>query len=485
MRFLRRSLTGLFMLALTLGLLAFAFGNVQTAIVAQMNEEPGSRPARERIFAVNTVTLTPGVVEPVLEVFGEVQSRRALDIRSEVSGTVVELAPAFVEGGRITAGDLLMRIDPANAEAAVALAEIDLRDAESEVADARNALALSRDDLIAAQEQAALRERALNRQRDLVDRGVGTEANLESAELSASSARQAVLSRQQAIQSAEARLNTALIRRDRVQINLDEARRDLTNTEIYAAFTGTLSDVSIVEGGIVSTNERVAQLIDPSALEVAVRVSTSQYNRLTESGQLLESPAQVTLDVFGLDLTIDGTVSRESASVGEGQTGRQLFVSLSDASGLRPGDFVRVGIREPAVRGVATIPSAALSASNKVLVIGEDERLSEADVTLVRRQGEDVLVRARGLAGQQIVAERSPLLGAGIKVRPLSPAEGTEVAAAPAMIALDDQRRTRLIAFVEGNSRMPAAAKERVLSQLQQPEVPVAMVERIEGRMGG
>ncbi|MEL6588269.1 MAG: efflux transporter periplasmic adaptor subunit, partial [Pseudomonadota bacterium] len=107
-------------------------------------------------------------------------------------------------------------------------------------------------------------------------------------------------------------------------------------------------------------------------------------------------------------------------------------------------------------------------------------------VQLVRRQGEDVLVRARGLTGQQIVAERSPLLGAGIKVRPLAPVAGTDMAAAaPAMIALDDDRRSRLIAFVEANQRMPAAARERVLTQLQKPQVPAAMVERIEGRMGG
>jgi hypothetical protein len=92
-------------------------------------------------------------------------------------------------------------------------------------------------------------------------------------------------------------------------------------------------------------------------------------------------------------------------------------------------------------------------------------------------------VRAPGLRDRQVVAERSPLLGAGIKVRPI-----TADAAVPeeqAMVELTEERRARLVAFVEGNQYMPKEAKARVLSQLSQPQVPVQTVERIEARMGG
>ena len=53
------------------------------------------------------------------------------------------------------------------------------------------------------------------------------------------------------------------------------------------------------------------------------------------------------------------------------------------------------------------------------------------------------------------------------------------------MVELTDERRAKLIAFVEGNQRMPTEAKERVLSQLAEPQVPARVVERIESRMGG
>ena len=86
--------------------------------------------------------------------------------------------------------------------------------------------------------------------------------------------------------------------------------------------------------------------------------------------------------------------------------------------------------------------------------------------------------------GRTIVAERSPILGAGIRVRPIQPG-GVEAAEAPVprMLTLDADRKARLVAFVE-ESGMPDEAKTRILSQLDQDEVPADMVERLESRMG-
>jgi len=116
-------------------------------------------------------------------------------------------------------------------------------------------------------------------------------------------------------------------------------------------------------------------------------------------------------------------------------------------------------------------------------VLDPEDRLEALPVTLIRRQGDDVLVRGVGLAGRDVVQARTPLLGPGIQVRPIR-----GEAAVPeerAMLELDDDRRARLVAFIEGNTRLPDAAKTRILNQLEQEQVPAQMVERIESRMGG
>lgn len=485
MRFLRRSLVGLFLLAATAGLLTYAVHSVYTSVQARLSDEPQRRPARERVFSVNVVTVALQDVTPVLTTFGELRSRRTLDVRAKAAGTVVELHENFEEGGRVAAGDLLFRVDPADAQAALDVARTDLSEAEAELRDAQRALELAQDELASFEAQVVLREQALARQKGLRDRGFGTDALVEDAELSVASSRQSVLNSRQALANAEARVDQARTGLSRSRINLSEAERELADTALYAEFSGTLSGVTLVEGGLVANNEQVAQLIDPTDLEVSFRLSTPQYARLLDdTGALMPAPVAVALESAGEDLTATGKITRESAAVGEGATGRLLFARLDQSRGFRPGDFVTVRVEEPQLRNVAVLPSSALDASGTVLVIGAEDRLEVAEVTLLRRQGDDVIVRAPGLGGRDVVAERAPFLGAGIKVRPIRP-EAANAPEAPAMVELTPERRAQLIAFVEGNTFMPDDAKQRVLAQLAQDKVPAATVERLESRMGG
>ena len=484
MRFFRRSLVGLFLLALTAGILAMAGNSFYGALKESWAEEDRSRPARERVFTVQVETIEPQTITPELISFGEVRSRRTLDLRAPVAGPVVELAENFQEGGMVREGQLLARIDPADAQAAVDVAQTDLIEAEADLLDAQQAISLAGDELQAARNQADLRRKALDRQNDLLSRNVGTSAAVETAELAVSSANQAVLSRRQAVQQAQARLAQAQTLITRRKISLRDAERQLADTEIFAAFDGRLSDVSAVAGGLVGNSERLAQLVDARALEVSFRVSTAQYARLIdENGALINAPVDIKLDVLGADLTVEGRITRESAGVAEGSTGRLLFAEIAEPGGLRPGDFVTVISKEPALERVVKLPAAALGPDQTVLVLGEDDRLELAEVQLLRRQGNDVIIRARGLRGREVVTERSQLLGAGIKVKPLRGGGGS-VPDEPELVELDADRRAKLIAFVEANNRMPEAVKTRILGQLQEAKVPAQMVNRIESRMG-
>jgi RND family efflux transporter MFP subunit len=483
MRFLRQSMIGLFLAAAALGLLAFAATLVGGAIQERLADAPGAPPARERVFAVNILEAQAEDVVPILRTFGEVQSRRRLELRAADGGRVVELAEGFEDGGSVRAGEVLVRIDPADAQAAVDRARADLADAEAEVRDAARGLTLAGDELAAAEDQAELRERALRRQQDLAERGVGTAISSETAELAASAARQAVLSRRQAVAQAEARVDQAATRLSRAGIALEETRRRLDDTVLTAPFDGTLSETSVVVGRLVSPNERLADLIDPDDLEVSFRVSTAQYARLLdENGALIRAEVAATLEVAGVDLEARGRISRASAAAGEGATGRLVFAALSDTAGFKPGDFVTVRVEEPVLTEVVRLPAAAVDAQGEVLLLGPENRLEAAQVTLLRSQGDEVLVRGE-ILGRQVVAERSPLLGAGISVKPID-RSGAAPATEPEMVELSEERRARLVAFVEGNSRMPEEAKARVLARLQEPMVPAQMVARLESRMG-
>lgn len=475
---------GLFLAAVTLGVLVWAVQMIGGAVQTRMADEPAAPPARERVFTVNVVTAEAGNQAPVLESFGEIASRRTLELRAADGGRVIALADGFEDGGVVKAGDVLVRLDPADATSAVQRGQSDLADAQAEARDAARGLELAKDELAAAQEQADLRVRAARRQTDLLQRGVGTTAAEETAELAASAARQAVLARRQALAQAEARVDQAQTAIARAEIALAESQRRLDDTVISAPFDGTLSGATVVVGRLVTMNERLAELIDPDDLEVSFRLSTAQFARLLDAdGSILKADVRVTLDVAGVDLEAQGRVTRTSAAAGEGQTGRLVFASLENAVGFKPGDFVTARVQEPVLENVILLPSSAVDAAGSVLLLGEGDRLEAATVTVLRRQGDDVLVRG-DIEGREVVEARSPLLGAGIAVKPLRKG-AAPISTEPEMLELTEERRAKLVAFIEGNKRMPEEARARVLAQLGEPKVSAKVVERIESRMGG
>ncbi|KIN68554.1 Efflux transporter, RND family, MFP subunit [Sulfitobacter donghicola DSW-25 = KCTC 12864 = JCM 14565] len=474
---------GLFLAAVTLGLLVWAVQMVGGALQTRLADSPKGPPPRERVFAVNVVLAETGTQTPVLESFGEIASRRTLELRAVDGGRVIALADGFEDGGAVKAGDILVKIDPADAQSAMLRAQNDLADSEAEVRDAARGLELARDELSAAEDQAELQSRAAQRQIDLASRGVGTTAASETAELAASAARQAVLARRQSLAVAEARVDLAETQTARVVIALDEAQRQLDDTILRAPFDGTLSETTVVEGRLVSANERLAEIIDPSDLEVSFRLSTAQYARLlAENGEIVKAEVTVKLDVSGVDIKAKGRVTRTSAAAGDGLTGRLVFAALEAPIGFKPGDFVTVSVQEPTLHNVIRLPASAVDASGAVLLLGAENRLEEKTVSILRRQGDHVLVRGE-IIGREVVEARSPLLGAGISVKPIR--RGAEAPKGPQMLEITEERRAKLVAFVEGNQRMPKEAKARVLGQLAKPQVPAQMVERIESRMGG
>ncbi|TRW99320.1 HlyD family efflux transporter periplasmic adaptor subunit [Paracoccus sp. M683] len=420
MRFLLRSLGGLFITAVTIGLLFLAAFQIWAALEQARTGGPGGRPMQEQAFTVQLVTLTPATVHPVMQVFGTVESRRRLELRAGASGRITFLSPDLHEGGLVAAGQRLVQTDPSAAQAALDTGLAAQAEAQAALEDARRDVLIATDDLAAARIQAELRRAAFDRQRSLADRGLGTSTDRETAELAASGAEQAVLSRQSALANAQSAVSTAELAVRRNQIDLTEARRTLDLTEVRASFAGRVTDVAVVEGGLVSQNEQLAQILDPDALEVQIPLSLQQYSRLVVGDAVLVgTPVRIVLDGSAGRIAVDAHLDRAAASVAEGAAGRTVFARLDQPDPrLRPGDFVTVEIDEPPLANAAVIPAAAVGADGAVLVVGADDRLGAYPVSVLRRQGDDVVIAVSAeLVGARIVAERAPQLGTGILVR--------------------------------------------------------------------
>lgn len=489
MRFVTRSLLGLFLLTLTVALLALAGNSLVTALKDRNSGGFTGRQARERVFTVEVAELTLGSHAPEIRTFGEVISGRTLELRAAAGGELVQLSDNFREGGRVSKGEILFQTDPANARSKLLLAENELVETEADLLDARRNLTLAEDELTAAQSQLALRKKAFERQTSLSTRGLGTDTAMETAELAVSAAEQSLLAKRLSLANAQATIARTQTLLGRRKINRDEAERILKETTVRADFDGVLTGVSAVLGRLANANEHLGSLIDPEALEVSFRVSAQEYRALISQDTGLDQAEVLVTAPSGE--TISGRIDRVSAAVAAGTTGRELFAGLRGAAnlGIQPGDFVTVVLREPPLTDVAKIPSTAATTNGAVLLVNGDDRLEEAFVDILRKQGDDLIVRLNGLEGQRIVLTRAPQLGAGIRVEPRSPGgQDTPVVAAPKpeeTVAITDEQRAKLIAFITENTRIPEARKTAMLETLRQPRVPKAMLDRITERMGG
>ena len=475
---------------------ALALAGAAVGVVTRALEAPPSaveaRAPRERVFAVPTGTLTAETISPVITSYGHVASGRSFEVRSSVGGQLVWLADGFQNGGVVSSGTEMFRIDPARLETAVALAQSDLAEAEADLSRTDAALALARMDAEAAQTQLDLRTEALTRQQALAEREIARAADIEAAALARASALQIAISRQQAVAAEQARISQAEIAVQRRRIALGEAERALRESIVTAPFDGVMTASTAILGRLVTANEKLGVLIDPRALEVGFRLTNTQFSRLLDrQGRLRAAEVTLVLQTWRSTQELPAVLDRSDAEVGEGQVGRLVYARLIDPDPaiVRPGDFVIVRVSETPLADVVRIPAAAATPDGRILLIGSDNRLEEVQARVLRSQG-DTLIVTEVPVGRDYVLSRALQLGAGLQVEPIASAPAEETgspSAAPAptddMMTLDDDRRAALVAFIEGNTEMRTETRERVLAELALPEVPRATVERFEARM--
>ncbi|PTQ75360.1 efflux RND transporter periplasmic adaptor subunit [Celeribacter persicus] len=487
-----RSAAGLAILGATLALTLTAGGLLYQAATGP-KATAATRSPKERAYAVEVATLTAETLTPVITAYGRLEAAHTLELRSAVAGTLVDLPESFRNGGQVAAGDLLYRIDPAKLQSAYELAETDVAEAEANLNEMRATLELSRLEARAAEEQRDLRTQAYARQLDLRERGVATAAELETASLARAAAEQTLINRQQVVAGDEAQLAQADILLNRARIALKEAERALSDTEMRAPFAGVLSDVTALPGGLVSANEQLGVLVDPSQIEVAFRLTGNQYARLlNDAGTLRKAEITTVIQRGRQETEIPAKLDRAAIALDDGQVGRLVYARLTDPDPrlVQPGDFVSLRIPEKPLSNVALIPASAVTTDGRMLLIGENNRLEEITITPLRHQGDELIVSDVPF-GQQYVTARALQLGPGIVVTPVAPALATETApsatpaaAAPApaadTIALDDTRRAAIVAFIEASEKMKPEKKEQFLEELSRPDVPRATVEKFE-----
>lgn len=219
-------------------------------------------------------------------------------VSADVAGRVVELN--VQDHAPVTAGQVLIRLDPEPYQLALTKAEADLQLARHEVETMRAAYREALTELREADAHQSFTEKNLLRQRALQERGATAMVRLEDAAHDANIAREKVNVARQKVQKALATLGgEADLPYDRHPHYLeakalrDRARFDLDKTTLVAPITGIAANVRVQPGEYLKAATPVFSVIGSERLWVEANLKETELTWV-RTGQL----ARIVVDAY-------------------------------------------------------------------------------------------------------------------------------------------------------------------------------------------
>ena len=491
MNFLLRSFLGLIILSITSGFLIFGSFVLIEALKKRSEKSDNRRFQKERVFAVNVETLNKQIASPKILSYGEIYSKRMLEIRPLVSGRLDYVSEKFVEGGYVKSGDILFRLNQKDYLNELEIAEIDLEDTKAQLSEAISKLDYANLEFEVSESQLNLRKNALDRQTQLAESGLITSSQLENTQLAYSSSKQQFLNKQNLVKSSKNAIDKLKIQLKRRSISIDKAKRNLDETEIKAPFDGIIASVNILPGSVINKNEKLGTLLDPNSLEVMFNLSANEFARVIDKdGKLLNLDITAYLKLSNNDIPFSGKIERINPEIINIGSGRKLFASinLGENKTLRPGDFVVLEIKEPSLKNITVLPSSAVTIDGKIFILEEDNRLKEIEVTILRRQGNEVIVSGAP-TDKEYVMQRSPQLGNGLKIKPLRKKDreisnSVNLSKNNELVTISPEKQKKLINILDKLDRMPKSVKDRLYEEINSGKIKAKTLKRLEKNMG-
>lgn len=331
---------------------------------------------------------------------GKIEPEVQVEVKSRVSGQVIEVL--VKEGDQVEAGQLLARLDPVDAERQLASSKVAKSRAIADVQAAKASLAMAELDT----QNSEVTSRVAKQSAEL---GLGSADAARTAEHNRRVAGSNVELRRAQLAAAQGALAAA-------ELDVQDAQLRLKETSIFAPIAGTILDVAVEKGTLVSsalTNVSggtvMMTLADLSDLRIIASVDEAQISRV-QVGQRVD----INVDTYG-DRTFQGEVERVSP-LGVDTSSVITFdveIAVVDeaASLLRSGMSADIEIVTAEQKDVLLVPLVAIQSSGRrrfVKLSNGEERTIKTGST----DGTQMVVLEGVTEGERVIAGAPPAGGA-------------------------------------------------------------------------
>ena len=331
------------------------------------------KPAEKSAPVVDVMKVNPDRFIAQIRVMGTVQPDREVVIKSQVAGTVIQVAPEFVQGGLISKGQTMVRIDPADYKLAVNKAQNALAQAQAdyEIEKGQQLVAKEELKLMARMSPNGIRETSLVLRKPQLEQARAVVASAES--------------------------------------DLEAARLDLERTRISAPFHALVLSKAVDAGAMTAAQGTLATLVDVTCYQVEVQVPLDRLDRIRVH-ETQGSPARIRSLYAGREW--EGRVVRTTGAVTEQSRMAGVIIRVDDPLGLGPAkgrpamlldDHVAAVIEGQAFDNVFSLPRNLVQEDSS-LWIYNDGRLEIRKVAPVWIENDRVFIQSGLSPGDLVIS---------------------------------------------------------------------------------
>ncbi|NNJ76367.1 MAG: efflux RND transporter periplasmic adaptor subunit [Anderseniella sp.] len=392
-------------------------------------QPPQTSAPQEEIRNVRVIQAQRTDLIPMVSGFGTVQPAKTWQAVVQAAGEVEYKHPRLMRGAIMPAGTEIIRISPRDYELAIAQAEANIGKADAQITEFDLTEENTRASLKIEREALTISERELARKEELVRGGATSRTVLDQETRDTLAQRKKVQDLENTLKLIPSQ-RAALVQQKKLnQIELDQAKLNLTRTRIVLPFDARVSEVSVEIAQYAQVGSVLVTADGIETAEVEAQVPLAQFSALARATASGDSPVGITPETIsdvvkrlGFSATIhlnageteivwpakfsrvSDTIDLKTRSIGAIVTAQDTWKTAKP--GQRPplskGMFVEVRIRAGKLADQIVVPRSALHGDSLYLA-DKDNRLVIKPVETGLTQDGNVVIRSGVEPGARII----------------------------------------------------------------------------------
>lgn len=384
--------------------------------------EAKKRPYIERLPVVETSVLKPKDFTVSLKASGVVRAGTQTNLVAEVSGRILDLSEKFNEGSYFDKNEVLLKIDPANYENALAIARSDVEVNRATLSQVIEEEKSTRRSLELAKRNLKLGRKEVSRLRKLWQKQLIARSAVDAEE-------QKVNQLQQRLEESQGKLNTYKSRKLAIQAKINAAlsrqkqeQLNLSRTIIKTPYPGRVLDKKVDIGQFVSTGTNLGIIYATDFVYVDLPLSLKQYELLGMPEKFQNKSVNTHTKTYLPDVVFHSTNSRFNSSwqgkivrtsAALDADSRQItviaridkpFVAKDEvAAPVRIGQYLNAKIRGKTFKNVYVIPSVAVRQNREILLLKEG-KVNVVPIEVLYNTSKDTIAQTeQDISGEQLI----------------------------------------------------------------------------------